>query len=59
MTELQKLEKDLEPLLKEVVAYNVKPNKSISARVRKGLGSLKKETTNIRAKLVAADKAGY
>jgi len=55
----QKLEEDLTALLEEVKAYNTKPNKSISGRIRKGLGELKKEVTVIRAHLIVADKAGY
>ena len=55
----QRLEKELQALLAEVVAYNDRPNKSISKRIRTGLGSIKKQTAHIRAELVSLDKAGY
>jgi hypothetical protein len=55
----ERLEKELQVLLLEVVAYNDKPNKSVSKRIRTGLGSIKKQTAHIRSELVALDKTGY
>lgn len=55
----QLLETQLEELLAEVVAYNNKPNKSISKRIRTKLGAIKKNTASIRAELISLDKAGY
>jgi len=48
-----------ESVLAEVQAYNEKPNKSISKRIRTKLGSIKKDITGIRATLVKADADGY
>ena len=56
---MKDLQAQLESVLAEVVAYNTKPNKSISGRIRKQLGELKKNVTGIRADLVKADAAGY
>lgn len=56
---MDELQKQLESALAEVIAYNDKPNKSISKRVRTKLGGLKKNITGIRAELVAKDKKGY
>ena len=53
------LQEQLVSLLAEVTAYNTKPNKSISKRIRTGLGSIKKQTASLRQELVALDKAGY
>ena len=55
----QRLEQELQALLAEVVAYNEKPNKSISKRIRTGLGAIKKNTAHLRAELVSLDKVGY
>jgi len=56
---MKKLEEELTLLLADVAQYNVKPNKSLSKRVRVQLGALKLRVTTIRSGLVAADKAGY
>ncbi len=56
---MKNLENELESVLAEVQAYNLKPNKSISGRVRKQLGELKKRVTEIRKDLVIADHNGY
>lgn len=53
------LETQLESILAEVKAYNAKPTKATSKRIRTGLGSIKKQTASIRQELVALDKAGY
>jgi len=53
------LQNRLEALLTSVKAYNDKPNKSLSKRIRVALGSLKTDITDIRRTLVAADKDGY
>jgi len=59
MTKIQKLQADLVQLLTDVNVYSEKPNKALSGRIRKQLGNLKKEVTEIRAELVALDKKGY
>ena len=59
MTKIKKLQADLIQLLTDVNTYDEKPNKSLSGRVRKQLGELKKEVTAIRAELVELDKKGY
>ena len=56
---MEALQTQLESILAEVTAYNDKPNKSISKRIRTGLGSLKKDITGIRSDLVKADAKGY
>jgi hypothetical protein len=56
---IKKLEEDLDKLLTEVKAYNTKPKKAISKRIRLGLGELKKDTATLRAKLIELDKQGY
>jgi len=56
---MHNIENELKDLLEEVVAYNARPNKSISKRIRTKLGSLKLQITAIRAKLMELDKAGY
>jgi len=57
--DIQKLQDDLTQLLQDVCTYQEKPNKSISGRIRKQLGDLKKEVTPLRATLVARDRDGY
>ena len=56
---MKNLQTQLESVLAEVQAYNEKPNKSISKRIRTKLGSIKKDITGIRATLVKADADGY
>ena len=56
---MKNLEKELESVLAEVVAYNDAPNKSISKRIRVQLGAIKKRVTDIRRELVVADHNGY
>jgi len=56
---MRNLEVTLNEILAEVIAYNEKPTKACSKRVRTKLGSLKNEITGIRSKLVEADKQGY
>jgi len=46
-------------LADEVTAYEVKPTKASSKRIRMHLGAIKKHTTGIRKELVALDKKGY
>ncbi len=48
-----------EKLNTELVAYNNKPTKACSLRIRKLLGEIKKSTPVIRAKLVELDTVGY
>ena len=55
----QTLQSQLESLLTEVVAYNEKPTKASSKRIRTGLGSIKKQTASLRQELVSLDKSGY
>jgi hypothetical protein len=40
----------------EINAYNVKPSKATSKRIRLALGEIKKLVTPVRAQLVAEDK---
>jgi len=56
---MKNLEKELESVLAEVVAYNDAPNKSISKRIRVQLGAIKKRVADIRRELVIADHNGY
>ena len=56
---MKTLETELANLLAEVQQYNDKPNKSLSGRIRRQLGALKKKVTPIRADLVKADAKGY
>ena len=56
---MKNLENELESVLAEVKAYNNKPNKSISKRIRTQLGALKLRVTGIRSDLVERDKKGY
>ena len=55
----QDLEVSVGLLLEELIAYNNKPTKAASKRIRTKLGSIKKNTASIRAELVALDKKGY
>jgi hypothetical protein len=57
MTELNNIKLQLEAALAEINAYETKPTKACSGRIRKCLGEVKKEVTGVRAALVAADKA--
>ena len=57
--QMKNLESELESVLAEVQAYNNKPNKSISKRIRTQLGALKLRVTGIRSDLVERDKKGY
>ena len=59
MATIEKLQADLVQLLTDVNIYAEKPNKSLSGRIRKQLGELKKEVTSIRAELVKLDHKGY
>lgn len=43
----------------DLVAYEEKPRKATSKRIRLALGEIKNFTPQLRADLVAADKAGY
>jgi len=56
---MEELQSQLETLLAEIQAYNTKPTKTLSKRIRLQLGLLKKQVTGIRADLVEADKKGY
>jgi len=53
------LESQVESLLTEVQAYNAKPTKATSKRIRMHLGSIKKQTASLRQELVALDSKGY
>jgi hypothetical protein len=57
MNELTNIKTELEATLVMIGAYEVKPTKAESARIRKSLGEIKKQVTGVRAALVAADKA--
>jgi len=57
MTELQTMKVQLQGALDTIEAYESKPTKAESARVRKVLGEIKKGVTPLRAALVTADKA--
>jgi hypothetical protein len=48
-----------EALYKEIAAYEAKPTKAASKRIRMALGALKKNTSTLRKELVDADKKGY
>ena len=54
-----KLQRQLDIIYTDVIAYNTKPTKTLSAKIRVSLGNLKKDITSIRAELVAADRLGY
>jgi len=56
---MKNLESELAQLLADVTLYNVKPNKSLSGRIRAQLGKLKKDVTGLRSDLVKADHNGY
>ena len=56
---MNELQSQLESVLAEVVAYNDKPTKACSGRIRKQLGELKKNVTGVRKTLVEADAKGY
>ena len=55
----ERLQQELQTLVAEVTAYNEKPTKASSKRIRTGLGSIKKQTAHIRSELVALDSVGY
>ena len=57
MTELTQIKTDLQSALAQIEAYESKPTKAESGRIRKTLGEVKKQVTGVRAALVAADKA--
>lgn len=57
MKELNDIETLLRNALIGIEAYNAKPTKAESARIRAVLGRIKKDVTGVRAALVAADKA--
>ena len=57
MNELNTIKTELETALAEINAYEAKPTKASSARIRKVLGEIKKQVTGVRAELVDADKA--
>jgi len=54
--ELIQIKTDLEIALTQIEAYENKPTKAESGRIRKTLGSVKNQVTSVRAALVAADK---
>ena len=49
----------IKDLASEVEAYEAKPTKTSSKRIRLMLGQLKKDVASIRQALVDADKVGY
>lgn len=57
MTELNTIKQELTTALSQIEAYETKPTKAESGRIRKTLGSIKNQVTGVRAALVAADKA--
>jgi len=57
MNELLDIKADLQLALEQIGAYEEKPTKAQSARIRKTLGEIKKAVTGVRAALVAQDKA--
>jgi hypothetical protein len=57
MNELNKIEDKLTIALEEIKAYNEKPTKASSKRIRLMLGDIKNSVVATRAELVAADKA--
>ena len=57
MNELTTIKAQLEGALASITAYEAKPTKAESGRIRKALGEVKKQVTGVRAALVAADKA--
>ena len=56
MTEYHDLQDTLELALEQMTAYDAKPTKAESARIRKTLGTIKKAVTPVKAELLAADK---
>ena len=56
---MKALEETLAQLLADVSQYNINPNKALSGRIRKQLGSVKKDVTGLRSDLVKADHNGY
>jgi len=56
---MKKLEQDIQKVYADVCQYNEKPNKSLSGRIRKQLGEIKKDVTDIRKHLVESDARGY
>jgi hypothetical protein len=56
MTELLDIKTQLETALEQINAYENKPTKAESARIRKTLGSIKNSVTKVRAALVVEDK---
>ena len=59
MRELNTIKTELETALAAINAYEAKPTKAESGRIRKSLGEVKKQVTGVRAALVAADKAQW
>ena len=57
MNELNNIKEQLTTALSQIEAYETKPTKAESGRIRKTLGEVKKQVTGVRAALVAADKA--
>lgn len=59
MEELNNIKRELEVALDLIAAFEAKKTKAASGRVRIALGEIKKHVTDVRAALVASDKAGY
>lgn len=57
MEELSTIKTALMAALDQIEAYEAKPTKAASKRIRTELGEIKKQVTAVRAALVAADKA--
>lgn len=57
MNELQSIKQALETVVAQITAYETKPTKAESKRIRTTLGAIKKQVTGVRAALVEADKA--
>ena len=57
MTQLNEYKSILDALSAEIEAYNAKPTKACSKRIRKLSNQLGKDGVQLRAALVAADKA--
>lgn len=59
MNELKNIKDLLITTLSQIEAFEAKPTKAESGRIRIALGEVKKQVTGVRSALVAADKAGY
>ena len=58
MTETLNIKDQLQAAIDEIVAFEAKPTKASSGRIRSLLGKVKASVPAVRAELIAADKAG-